>query len=156
MKIRTFLFGLTLPVLMGTPVLLNAQPPASPPAHDHGPEKPETELEGKMSSMNRAFRKLRRQITDAAQNDESLKLVAQIKQAGEDAVKLIPAKAADLPEAERAQFVADYQKKMKSFLGEVDKLEAALKAGNNENAAKIVAELGAMQKEDHRAFRKPD
>lgn len=109
-----------------------------------------------MSSMNRAFRKLRRQITDAAQNDESLKLVAQIKQAGEDAVKLIPAKAADLPEAERAQFVADYQKKMKSFLGEVDKLEAALKAGNNEDAAKIVAELGAMQKEDHRAFRKPD
>jgi len=45
---------------------------------------------------------------------------------------------------------------MKEFNGSVAKLEAALKAGKNDEAAKICEELGAAQKEGHKEFKKPD
>ena len=38
----------------------------------------------------------------------------------------------------------------------IAKLEAALKAGKNDEAAKICEELGAAQKEGHKDFKKPD
>ena len=40
-------------------------------------------------------------------------------------------------------------------LAELNVLEAALKAGNNEEAAKAVEELGKLQKSDHKEFRRP-
>jgi hypothetical protein len=148
MKIRTIVFALAVSCFSISPVALNAQAAAS--AHA------ETELEGKMDTLNGAFRKLRRQVTDATKNAESLKLVAEIKAASEESVKLIPAKAADLPEDERAAFVSAYQTKMKEFFAKLGELEAALKAGQNEQAAKIVAALGDLQKDGHKTFKKPE
>lgn len=58
-----------------------------------------------------------------------------------------------IPEADREKFVADYMAKMKDFLAEVQKLEIALQAGKNDEAATILARLGTMQKEGHREFR---
>jgi soluble cytochrome b562 len=148
MKKRTVLFGVLLASCILSPLALRAQPPVS--AHE------ETELEGKMDALNGAFRKLRRQIGDATKNAESLKLVEEIRRAADEGAKLIPAKAAGLAESERAKFVADYQGKMKAFGAKVTELEAALKADKNEEAAKILAALGAMQKEGHKEFRKPE
>ena len=148
MKKRTALFGVLLASCILSPLALRAQPPAY--AHE------ETELEGKMDALNGAFRKLRRQIQDATKNAESLKLVEEIRRAADEGAKLIPAKAAELAEAERAKFIADYQGKMKAFGAKVTELEAALKADKNEEAAKILAALSAMQKEGHKEFRKPE
>jgi hypothetical protein len=101
-----------------------------------------------MDKMGGAFRKLKRQVADASKNEDSLKLVATIKAASAESVKLTPAWKPEQKEK--------YQAKMKEFNGSVAKLEAALKAGKNDEAAKICEELGAAQKEGHKEFKKPD
>ena len=146
MNLRTACLALFISSLAVSPLALHAQPPA----------QEETELGGKMDSLNGAFRKLRKQVSDATKNAESLKLVAEIRSASEEAVKLIPAKAAEIAEGERAKFVAAYQEKMKAFDEKLGELEAALKAEKNEEAAKIVAALGAMQKDGHKEFKKQE
>ncbi len=109
-----------------------------------------------MDTLGGAFKKLRRQVTDPAKNEESLKLVATIRQAAEESAKLIPAKTEDLPAAEREKFTAAYREKMKEFIGDIQKLETALKTGQNDVAAKIVEQMGKMQKASHKEFKRPD
>ena len=116
----------------------------------------ETELEEKMDVIGGAFRKLRKQISDPAKAEESLKLVLQLKEAAEAAVTLTPEKAAEIPEAARAKYVADYRAKMKEFLGEVEKLQEAVKSGKLDEAAKVLGQMNALQKSGHKEFKKPD
>lgn len=111
-------------------------------------DKDETELGGHMDKMGGAFRKLKRQLPDATKNDDSLKLVATIKAEAAESAKLTPAWKPEQKEK--------YQAKMKDFNAMVGKLEAALKAGKNDEAVKIAEELGAAQKEGHKEFKKPD
>ncbi|MGC4071830.1 MAG: cytochrome b562 [Nibricoccus sp.] len=146
MTLRTACFALLISSSVVSPVVLNAQPPA----HE------ETELGGKMDSLNSAFRKLRKQVTDATKNAESLKLVAQMRSAVAESEKLVPTKAAEIAEADREKFVAAYQAKLKEFDGKIIELEAALKADKNEEAAKILSALGAMQKDGHKEFKKQE
>ncbi len=138
---------LLLTVMLIAPALVCAEP-----KKDH----PDTDIEKAMEKMAGAYRKLRRQVTDPAQNATSLELVATIKAGATEARKSTPLKAADLPEAERAAFVGNFQKKMDEFLDVAGRLEDALKAGNNEEAARLVAELGKIQKADHKEFRRPE
>lgn len=143
----TFLLLATLALPVASISVAHAQPAPASAA------KEETELDHKMEDMNGVFRKLRRQISDASANASSLELVAKLRKASEESVALIPAKAEKVPEADRAKFVADYQAKMKEFIAEVDTLKAALEAGKNDDAAKIVTKLGNLQKSGHREFR---
>ncbi len=127
----------------------------TPPPAAHGHDHEETELDNKMSAMNGAFKKLRRQIADPAANASSLELVAKLLKASEESAALTPAKTETLPEADRAKFNADYAAKMAAFIDEVKKLEAALKADDNTTAAAILKQLGDLQKQGHRTFRQP-
>ncbi|MBM3872616.1 MAG: hypothetical protein FJ382_02590 [Verrucomicrobia bacterium] len=113
-------------------------------------------LEDAMDKMNGAFRKLRRQVTDATKNANSLELVATLRAASEESVKLVPKLAAERPEAERPAFIAAYKKQMQEFTAALAPLEAALKADNNAEAEKIVADLGARQKQGHKEFKKQE
>ena len=115
----------------------------------------ETELEGKMDKMGSAWRKLKRQVADPSKNAESLELLAAIRVSAEEAAKLSPAKADDVHASDRAKFVADYQAEMRKLIVELDKLEAALKADKNDEATKLVADIGAMQKAGHKEFQRP-
>ncbi len=148
MKIR-FL----LPVL-----LLAAIAVASPAADERKGEQAEvvTELGEQMDRMSTAFRKLRRQAGDAASNESSLGYVATMRQAAEAALALTPAKAADVPEADRAKFSEGYRAQMNKLIAALGNLEAAFKAGDNATALKLVSELGALQKSGHREYKKPD
>ncbi len=141
MKLRLLLASLVIALSAGT--LVHAE-------EDHTP------LENQMSSMNRAFRQLKKQVSDEAQNASSLELVAKIKQGAEGSVELIPAMTADLPESERAAFVTKYQVEMKKFIAVVDELETALKAGNTEEAAKLVSAMSKLQRSGHNEFRKEE
>lgn len=116
----------------------------------------ETELEQKMDVMGGAWRKLKRQVGDATKNADSLQLLAAIRAAAEEAAKLTPVRVADVPASARAGFLADYQAGMKKLLAAFEKLEAALRADKNDDAAKLVAEIGAMQKAGHKEFKRPD
>ena len=109
-----------------------------------------------MDKMSEAWKKLKRQVADIAKNADSLQLIATIRVAAEEAVNLVPARAADVPAADRAKFVADYQAGIKKLVEGFGKLEVALKADKNEEAAKLVAEISALQKAGHKAFERPD
>ena len=116
----------------------------------------ETELEGKMNKMADAWRKLKRQVADGTKNADSLQLLATIRAATEESAKLIPAKAADFSGVDHAKFVADFQAKMKTLGDKFAQLEEALKAGRNDEAVKLTAEIGAMQKAGHKEFKRPE
>ena len=119
-------------------------------------DEPETELGGKMEKMSGAFRALRRQITDATKNADSLAKLATIKENAQAALKFEPALKAEKPAAEQAKFVADYQAEMKKFIELVGKVEAALKANDNDGAEKLLASMGDAQKAGHKQFKKAD
>lgn len=130
-----------------------AQAPSTPPPAAAAHEDT-TELGEKMSAIGKAFKKLRGQISDPAKNQDSLALVATMRENAIAASKLPPAKKADLPAAEQEKFQADYVSGMKSFVTEITKLEALLQAGNNEEAKKQVDALNNLQKDSHKEFRK--
>ena len=150
MKIRLPLLAL-LCSLAALPVLR---------AEDAAPKKmsadkeDETELGDKMDKMGGAFRKLGKQINDATKNEDSLKLVATMRASAEDALKLEPAKKADIPADQQAKFVADYQTQIKGLIADIDKLDAALKAGNNTDAAALLKDLKKDMDDGHKEFRK--
>lgn len=116
----------------------------------------ETELGAKMEKIGGAFRALRRQVTDATKNADSLARLATIKEHAEAGMKLEPAKKAEIPSAEQAKFVADFRAEMKKFLELIGKVEAALKANNNEEAGKLLETMAADQKKAHKLFKKED
>jgi hypothetical protein len=139
-------------LLLGSAVFAADEAPAAAPAAPKE-KKPETELTKQMDKMNGAFRKLRRQAADPAKNADSLEQVAILKKYAEAAVKFEPFKATEVPADEKAKLIAGYKAKMNDFIAEVGKLEEAFKGGNNEEAAKIVQALGAMQKEGHKEYK---
>ncbi|MBP6508562.1 MAG: hypothetical protein KA257_13455 [Opitutaceae bacterium] len=119
-------------------------------------DKEVTELGEQMDHLSAAFRKLRRQAGDAAKNESSLGYVAEMQAATAKALTLVPAKAADLPAGKRPKFEAGYHKQMEKFIKALNALEAALKAGDNAGALKLVSELGSLQKAGHKEYKKPE
>ena len=136
---------------MGAPP---ADAPAGAPAA--APKAPKTALEKDMDKVNAALRKLRTSVKDATKNDTSLTYVSAIRDGLTAASNEIPAFAADQPEADRPKFIAGFQAKIKDTLGDVDKLEAALKANDNDGAAKLVAQLATDERAGHKTYRKPE
>lgn len=126
----------------------------------HGAEEPEvkpeeiTALGEQMEQMSSAFRRLRRQAAEPAYNESSLELVAIMQQTAEAALALAPAKAAELPEEARAEFIAAYRARIGELRTGLEKLAERLRAADNPAAVKLVAELAALQRAGHREFRK--
>ncbi|HTX65816.1 MAG TPA: cytochrome b562 [Opitutaceae bacterium] len=133
--------------LLLAPAVLLAQPKK---------DRPDTDIEKDMHKISHAYRQLRKQVKDPAQNASSLELVAAIRAGAVDARTHTPLRAADVPAADRAAFEANYQKKMGEFIDAVDQLAAALKGGDNETAAKLTRELDRLQDDDHKDFRRPE
>jgi hypothetical protein len=114
----------------------------------------QTELGGHMEKIGGAWRAIKRQVADASKNEDTLKRLAVIKDNMNAALKLQPEKTADLPEADRAKFVANYKDSLKNEMALVAKVEAAVKAGDNAGAAKLVADVDQAQKDAHKEFKK--
>jgi len=145
------LYALFLAVLLCNPstLVLRGEIPRKQPQE-------ETALEGSMEKMGGAFRKLKRQVADVSKNSDSLQLVATMRAAAEEALQLIPLKAADVPAADREKFIDDYRKEMRKLIDKFTKLTAALRADKNDEATKLVADIGSIQKAGHREFTRPD
>jgi len=114
---------------------------------------PETELGRNMDKMNGAMRTLRAQVSDASKNADSLVQVAIIKENATASLKLEPAMKAQIPAADQAKFVSGYRDQLQNTITLIGKLETALKANNNADAAKLLDEVGAAQKAGHKEFR---
>jgi hypothetical protein len=113
-----------------------------------------TALGEQMEQMSSAFRRLRRQAAEPAYNESSLELVAVMRQAAEAALNLIPEKAEELPETERARFVSAYQERLGELIASLGELEAHFRAADNPAAVRLIAQLADLQKASHREFRK--
>ena len=144
MKLRLLL--LPLVALLAIAVGIRAQ---------EGKKDDQTELGAKMEKVGGAWRKLGRgAIADPAKKEDNLKAIAIVKENLTAALKYEPALAAEKTGAEKEKFVAAYQEKLKAEIAKVEKIEAALKAGNTEEAAKLYGEVGQEQKEAHTQFKK--
>jgi soluble cytochrome b562 len=160
MKKITFALALLLALrVYPTPVhAADAPGPGPAPAvgQSGGPaEEQKTELESRMDRVGKAFRKLRKQIADPAQNASSLELLSTMEGAIKEAVAFTPAKAADLPEDQRAKFTEDFKAGIKELQGRFAKLRTALEAGKNDEASAIVNDLVDFEKKEHKEFKKP-
>jgi soluble cytochrome b562 len=116
-------------------------------------DEEKTPLGKKMSAMNSAFKAVGRQIDDPAKNASTLEQLAIVETNAKAALALEPEKKKQVPAAEQAKFVADYQAGMKQLLVTVDKLKAAVKAGKNTDALAIIDAMKDQQKEGHKEFR---
>lgn len=130
----------------------SAQAQGGPPGGG-APQGPTTPLGEQMRLMNGAFSNLNRLI-EAGAADSALAAVHVIHAGATEALKHEPAKKADTPAAEQEKFVADYQATMKAFIADVEKVEAAIKAGKMDDAKAAAAKLGADRSEAHPKFRK--
>lgn len=113
----------------------------------------DSELGDAMSSMNSAFKKLRKQVADPTQNEASLALVAKLRKGCVESTKHVPIKVGRLPAAEQAAAKLAYQDQMKKLIAAVDQLAAALKAGKNDVAADLLKELHDQEEAGHKEFR---
>ncbi len=157
MKIR--LLASLLPLIIGATLVRaqDAQPaPAAPGAASAAAKPEKTPLAKDMGKIGKAFRKLRSQIADSTKNDSTLELLGTIHDAAVAAAQETPAKASDLSGDDLAKFNSDFQAKMKDFIAAVDKVSADIKAGDNATAATDLKKLGALERDDHKEFRRPE
>jgi acyl-CoA reductase-like NAD-dependent aldehyde dehydrogenase len=95
-------------------------------------------------------------VADPAQNESSLELLATMEDAANEAIGFTPEKAEDIPVDQRAKFVEDFKAGVRAMQDEFAKLRAALTAGKNDDAVRIVAEMVDLEKKDHKEFRRPE
>jgi len=115
----------------------------------------DTELGKHMSKISKDYKKIRAQIADASQNDATIALLTDIKTEATAGLELKPEKEADQPADQQAAFQANFQTALKTFIATVDKAVAALKAGDNDGAGKLVKDMFEQEKKDHKQFKKP-
>ncbi len=145
-------------VLLPLLSLCLALSPALLRAEDAKPkiEKEETELTKSMDTLNKSWRKLRKQAADPLQNASSLELLVEIKAAAKDNLKYTPDLARDIPADQRDKFIAGYQKKMTAVGAALERVEAAFQAGDNPAAVELIAKISALQKEGHKEYKRPE
>lgn len=141
MKIRVLLFALSALALAPVVTLRAA-------------DEDQTELGAKMEKMGGAWRKIKGQISDASKNDDTLAKLGVMKENMNAAMGLEPEKAKTMSGADKDKFIADYKAKMKEEIGKIDNLIALVKAGKNDEAAKLVGTVDQDQKDAHKAFKK--
>lgn len=155
---KKLLFLLLASLIVAAPLSAQDAVPSAPPAKKQKKEKdrPDTDIEKAMKKMGGAFRKLRGQAKQGAFTADAVDLVATMKAAAAEAAKHDPLKTKDVPEADRAKFLAEYQAKMEEFGKTLDSLSAALKAGKTEDAVALVGKLGKLQHSGHEKFQPED
>jgi len=157
MSLRPKTFAL-LALLALIPAVARADAPAAAAAQPPGAKADEkkTELEQRMDRIGKAYRKLRKQVADPAQNASSLELIAQIEAAAKEALEFTPEKAEDIPADQRAKFVEDFKAGIHQLQDKFSELQGLVAAGKNDEAAKLVTEITDFEKKSHKEFKRPD
>ena len=112
--------------------------------------KGDTPLEDEMIAANNALKKLKTQITDSSKNASSLELIREMQKHFLAAKGMEPARAKK--EANKAKFVADYQKAMITLMSDMLKLETAVLDNKNDEAAGILKSLAKVKADGHEKF----
>ncbi len=122
--------------------------PHQDPAAAQDPDLlPDTMLE-----LESALKKLRRSIRKEEEDAASLASLQRIQEAALRCKTLVPALAADLPEAERPAFLRAYRREMAAFLEKAVACEIALLDGDREKARALQKALADMETPAHERF----
>jgi len=116
------------------------------------PAATDTPMMVEMEKIEQAANFLRRSIADPAQDAESLQQIAVAQQAILVSKLLPPKMAANVPEAERPKFLAEYRKTMAQLLIEFATLERAVIDGDREAAKAAYKRLHSMEEDGHAEF----
>ncbi len=124
---------------------------------DHGGPPPATghvSLEREMGAMGKAYRIIRKQVADPAQNASTLAAVLDLEQHTLAAKGAVVRSASTMPtdDAKKAKQTG-FQSEMVTLLQHELDLEAALLENNKDKAAKAVADLHDLETEGHKEFR---
>src|SRR5687768_18068056 len=103
-----------------------------------------------MEKMDDALKVLRKQVSDPAQNDASLKLIEEMQTQCVLAKGMTPERAAK--EADKKKFVTAYRLEMLKVMDELVKLERAVVEGKNEEALALAKGLTKIKNEGHEKF----
>jgi hypothetical protein len=95
-------------------------------------------------------------LSDPAQKEANLAKLAEAKASIEKSLTMEPAKAKDVPAAEKEKFLAGYKAAMQDSLKAIEELRAAIAAGKADEAAKAMEKLNGQKKEGHKAYKKDD
>ena len=112
----------------------------------------DTELAKQMEVMQDAQKELRKSIKSAEGNPTSLEALTKFQQATVASKALVPAKAAALPEAEKAKFVAAYRKDMNALLSHLIQIEVAILDGDQAKAEELFKGLKKIEDDGHEKF----
>ena len=113
-------------------------------------------LKANMKALNRAYRKVRKQIVDPAQNTSSVQLLQAIQLEVTRGIAIVPNRVSEIPVNEQGRFVLSYKRKMVEFLTILLDIESALLDGDNSLAQQQFGKLYQMKKEGHREFQKQE
>ncbi len=112
----------------------------------------DTELAKQMEVMQDAQKELRKSVKSAEGNATSLEALTKYQQATIAAKALVPAKAAKMPEGEKAKFVAAYRKEMTALLSHLVQIEVAVLDGDNAKAEELFKGLKKIEDDGHEKF----
>lgn len=111
-----------------------------------------TELEEHMESIEHGLKNIRRTLKDEASWPAALETLAEVQRTTLLCKPLVPAAAAQQPEAERGAFVLAYRQQMIEFLKHQLELESALLEGNAEAIQAAFNTLREMEDPSHERF----
>jgi soluble cytochrome b562 len=115
-------------------------------------DEPKTPLSEQMSGIAKDFRALRKVVADPAQKATALGLVKDMEDRAAKAKGFDPAKAKNVPPAEKDQFIADYKKQMDGLVADFQKLETAVNSGNTADASGLLDKLQTDKRDGHKKF----
>ncbi len=116
--------------------------PASPGGQEGTKaEAAENPLEVPMDAMGDAFKALRKQVGNASANASSLGLVATLRENATAARGLAPDSAEAADAAARPAFLEGFRAQIDRLLASLATLEAQLRDGKNDDAARTVEEI---------------
>ena len=128
-------------------------------AQDEDKEKKEkkvadldTELAKQMEVIDSGVKKLRRSLRKAESNPESLQTIEKVLAAATKCKDMTPARAAKVPEADRAKFVENYKKDMAAFIKTVEEMKAAVKDNKNDKALELHKSLKTQEEKGHEKY----
>ena len=110
-------------------------------------------LENQMKILARGNRQLAQQVGDSARQQSTITLIESLKKAALDSKTLDPRKISEIPEAKRAQFLADYRTDLDELKDSFDQIEQAVKAGQYEKAKSLLATVNSIKKKGHGKFK---
>lgn len=116
-------------------------------------DQDETQLAKYMEEVNKGFRRLRSDLKNPQKNEASLALVRRIGELCGKSRLEKPDMLKDIKEADRAQFVVDFQVALLEMHAKLLELERALIEGDNDLAAQLRDEINKSKSDAHKKFK---